>query len=368
MLFKSQPRQDPMVEAYCRASSEVEATRRLGGLLQEAEKVALPLLRQRLGAETAQHLDDCWGEVRLVAIGRLVGLRQKVNGVEPIQNLRGFVRAAAFSAWHRYLTKKYPRRSALKKSLEYLLGRRGSEYGFAIWSVWEERVGGYAAWQEQPARRSPRYLELLDEPRRDTRTWLPGENPEQANPALLLAALFRWTGGPVELDDLVHVVAQLRGVRNEPLVVDGTGSGSPDDGGSVLDQVEDPRQNVAKQVEWRVYLQELWAEIRQLPPQQATALLLNLRFVEHRATKSTEENARRRGVIELFPVQGIAWIPELAAAMEMTAEALAAIWNHLPFEDAAIARFLGCTEKRVRGLRKAAKAKLGRHLADWLED
>ena len=82
-------------------------------------------------------------------------------------------------------------------------------------------------------------------------------------------------------------------------------------------------------------------EIRQLPPRQCAALLLNLK------------DAQGRGVIALFPLERIATMREIAAALGMPAERFAALWNDLPIEDLAIAELLAVTRQQVINLRKS---------------
>jgi hypothetical protein len=53
---------------------------------------------------------------------------------------------------------------------------------------------------------------------------------------------------------------------------------------------------------------------------------------------------------------------ELAAALEMSAEELAAAWDHLPLEDAAIGKILGASRQQVANLRKCARERLSRRL------
>jgi len=156
-------------------------------------------------------------------------------------------------------------------------------------------------------------------------------------------ALFTSINAPVALDDLVGVTATLLQVKDEP-ATSMTGedrSGTPD---------VESRYDVACQVEKRIFLERLWDEVLELPLAQRTALLLNLR----------DEGGR--GCIELFPALGVANLRHLAAALEMSAEQLAALWNQLPLDDAAIAQRLSLTRQQVINLRKAARGRLIRRL------
>jgi hypothetical protein len=124
-------------------------------------------------------------------------------------------------------------------------------------------------------------------------------------------------------------------------------------GDGPLERAADPRADVATEAEQRAYLAALWAEIRQLPPRQCAALLLNLR------------DGEGRGVIALLPMRGVATMREMAAAMEMTAEEFATVWSDLPLEDNAIAGLLGATRQQVINLRKVARERLARRMRGY---
>ena len=95
------------------------------------------------------------------------------------------------------------------------------------------------------------------------------------------------------------------------------------------------------------------AQIIELPPNQRAALLLNLR------------DADGRGVIALFPLQGIATVRELADTLGLSAERFAELWHDLPLEDNAIAELLGLTRQQVISLRKVARERLARRMKHY---
>src|SRR5205823_13190659 len=103
---------------------------------------------------------------------------------------------------------------------------------------------------------------------------LPGESFPHLNPAVLLKALFDGVGGPIKLSDLVQVVAVLQEVKDVPLESLTPAEERGGDGRKVDPPA--PGLNLEEKVVARDCLQQLWTEISQLPPRQATALLLNL--------------------------------------------------------------------------------------------
>src|SRR5262249_43262179 len=115
-------------------------------------------------------------------------------------------------------------------------------------------------------------------------------------------------------------------------------------------EVADPAPSAEEALHRRTYLGRLWAEIRELPPRQRAALLLNLR------------DAEGRGMIGLFPLTGTATLGELAAALEMPEPRLRELWDSLPREDEWIATELGVTRRQVINLRKCARERLARRM------
>jgi hypothetical protein len=100
----------------------------------------------------------------------------------------------------------------------------------------------------------------------------------------------------------------------------------------------------------REVVRDLWWQIRELPPMQRKALLLNLRY---------------GGELDALPVlllSGIAGLADIASVLEMSERELAAIWNELPWDDHRIAALLDVTRQQVVNLRKSARARLQRRM------
>ncbi|HEX8116984.1 MAG TPA: hypothetical protein VF521_06915, partial [Pyrinomonadaceae bacterium] len=138
------------------------------------------------------------------------------------------------------------------------------------------------------------------------------------------------------------VSASLLGVRDQPI----ESLPEHDEAFTNAPHESDP----AWRIEKRIFLQRLWEELQQLPPNQRAALLLNLK------------DAGGFGCITLFPATGVASLRQLADALGMSAEELARLWNELPIEDARIAGLLGLTRQQVINARKSARERLARRL------
>jgi hypothetical protein len=102
----------------------------------------------------------------------------------------------------------------MKNKLRYLLTHQP---GLALWENESgDLVGGFAAWRDQTKSRtrSDRLRRLLDDPRTALRRAAPSGDVQRANPADLAAAIFNHTNHPIELDDMVEIVAALWGVKD----------------------------------------------------------------------------------------------------------------------------------------------------------
>jgi DNA-directed RNA polymerase specialized sigma24 family protein len=100
-------------------------------------------------------------------------------------------------------------------------------------------------------------------------------------------------------------------------------------------------------------LRHLWSEIALLSARQRAALLLNLR------------DDSGGSALALFPQTSVASAAEIAAALDMTPDELAAVWNDLPLEDDRIGALYDLKRQQVINLRKAARERLGRRMARW---
>lgn len=335
---------DTLLLPYLRAGTEDEAEQSLAQIISEqVEPVAWEVTKRRLrliGAarddDIAQAEDIC-SDVIVHLLTRLRKLRDNPHD-EAIGDLRAFVAVVATHACYSYLRRKHPQRHILKSKMRYLLTRQS---GFALWENGAgELVAGFAVWRVSDEQANVEKLEaLILQPFACVPAELLNREAQRTRPADLLAAIFDYLGGAVVLDELVSVVARLWGIEDRQ-----------DSDEETLARIEDTRADASAELEAQEHLQRLWDEIKQLPVRQRAALLLNLK----------EEQGR--GCLMLFSLMGIATMRQIAGALEMPAEQLAALWSQLPLDDACIAARLGLTRQQVINLRKSARARLARRM------
>jgi DNA-directed RNA polymerase specialized sigma24 family protein len=333
---------DALLEPLLTVTSDEHADELLSRVIAEhAEPVIKGVIRFKLRFNSHQEMqraeaNDIHQDVVLQLVSQLQRFR-KLPAAHPITDVRGMAAIIAHRTCARWMRRQFPERHALKNRLHYLLTR---QRGFALWEDDNGKLlAGFAVWQQQK-KTSTRNLSDVEN--------LPAQVRKPRELAETVASLFNYLGGPIEFDELVRTVAAIQGISDQP--VESLAAEDEDTGFEPATTDPDP----AWRVEKKMFLQRLWEELKQLPLNQRAALLLNLK------------DASGFACITLFPVIGITTIRQLAAALELTAERLAELWNELPIEDARIAELLGLTRQQVINARKSGRERLARRLKGFI--
>jgi RNA polymerase sigma factor (sigma-70 family) len=348
MMNESPVKIDILLEPLLIEVSEAHADELLSQLITvHAEPVIKGVIRFKLRLNSYRETqraetDDIHQEAVMQLVAQLQRFRKLPAG-NPITDVRGMAAVIAHRTCARWLRRQFPERHALKNRLHYLLTRQP---GFAIWQDEGKQVAGFAVWQgQQKSSRAAHNLSDIEKLPNHIRALNRDQPKELAN---AIAIIFDYAGGPVEFDELVGAVAAIQGISDQPIE-----SLAADEEAAALVPAA-PERDPAWRAEKRMFLQRLWEELLQLPVNQRAALLLNLK------------DPSGFGCITLFPATGIATVRQLAAALEISAENLAAVWNELPFEDAKIAELLGLTRQQVINARKSGRERLARRLKGFI--
>ena len=328
---------DALLEPLLTETSDDQADALLSQLITEhAEPVIRGVIRFKLRLNSYRETqraeaDDIHQEVVLQLLAQLQRFRKHPHA-HPITDLRGIAAVIAHRTCARWLRRQFPERHALKNRLHYLMTR---QRGFALWQDRDGKlVAGFAAWQQQQKNVTHNLAGIEKLPKRD-------------GLADNVATIFNHLNAPVDFDELVSGVAAVQGISDQPVE-------SLSDDEDAVHEPAAPEADQAWRTEKRMFLQRLWEELQQLPRNQRAALLLNLK------------DASGFSSITLFPATGIAGMRELAAALEISVEDLASMWNDLPIEDARIAELLGLTRQQVINARKSGRERLARRLKGFI--
>jgi RNA polymerase sigma factor (sigma-70 family) len=337
---------DILLEPLLTEASDDQVDQFLSQLITEhAEPVIKGVIRFKLRLNSYREAqraeaDDIHQEVVLQLLAQLQRFRKLPEG-NPISDVRGMAAVIAHRTCARWMRRQFPERHALKNRLYYLITR---QRGFALWQDADGRsLAGFEVWQkENKAAKAARHLSDVQDLPNHIRT-LKSDKPQELADAV--AAILNHLGGPIEFDELVSAIAAIQGISDQPI----ESLADDDDVGA---SSSEPDQ--AWRMEKRVFLQRLWDELQQLPLNQRSALLLNLK------------DSSGFGCITLFPATGIATVRQLADVLQISVESFAEVWNDLPLEDAKIAELLGLTRQQVINARKSGRERLARRLKGFI--
>ena len=327
------PESDPLLARYL-AAPEDRAGAHLGALFSlQAEPIIARILQTKRPNEF--EIEEVASAAREQLLRQLSLLRSGERA-EPIRDFRAYAASVAYSAWAEFLRGRHPQRAMLLNRLRYLLENRTTQKGFAIWEDEEgEKWCGFARWRGRTGGATPKRQWLLLDPAAAAREALGQADPAGLILPEMVAGLFRWLGGPIELRDLTNVTAELLGYTRADSI-------------SREEMVEiESHPSPAEDLVWKEYLAWLWQEIGGLSTRQRRAFLLHFDFLRE---------------LELL---GIASLRAIAGALEFSPNEFAALWNRLPFDDLAIAKMLDCTRQQVINLRRVARDKLGEAWRKW---
>lgn len=345
---------DKLLLPFLTSASQAEAEHLLTELVStHAEPIIRSIIKRKLhvslssddGRPQNQDALEIRSEVYTHLLTELKHLREQPQQ-KSILNFRSYLAVITFNACHKYLRQKYPQRHSLKNRLRYLLTHQSQ---YALWEQEpNEWLCGLNIWQSQRREINQGVaLQPLYQVAQTNQSWLPiGVDARRMSLTELVPLVFAELNAPVELDELVSLIAELQEIKDKPAQAEDDAAESNYE----HEQMPDTRRHVADEVEQQLYLKRLWEEIVQLPVRQRAALLLNLR------------DGQGRDVMFLLPLTGVASIRQIAAALEMPAAELAALWNDLPLDDASIAARLSLTRQQVINLRKSARERLARRM------
>lgn len=317
-------RSDPLLSRVLAATSDTEREAAVAEVLAEHAYARIErILAGRFARARLQtdHIADLRHEVIVRLVSRFRRLQEDDDVIESFPD---YVATVTFNIFEDFVRKSYPLRSKLRNRALHALTH---DPELAVWTHGGARVCGLDRWKgNPPEEEAPATIPTREVARRDLRA--------------VLRALFAKWGAPRLLEELVSVLCEAAGIPSTE---------SP----RSLQEAAEERSLIADPTIELTNLQNLrtlWKEIRDLPVQQRTALLLQAR------------DGTGESVIHMLPSSRIATVREIAETLQMADQELAIVWPGLPIDDLKIAARLGVTRQQVINLRRSARARLLRRM------
>ena len=298
------------------------------------------VVRRRLGSlYTPGDAADLASEAMLELLSRLRALRDGSGAAWDLP-FDALAAGVAANTVYRYLARRFPERNRLRKRLRYILETNSR---FRLW-LGAEGAALCALGRTSLFRRAPSAGEALADAadlqrcREHFR-----QHPLPAEPLEpLVGEVLRTLGRPIDLSRLTGLVAEITGSREPSWVAPVPGSEE-----EIPGLPPDPAPSAAVRLELRERVERLWPEVLLLSVRHRSALLLSARG---------PSGAALWLVVDL----GVASFRSVAAALEISPEELAALWNRLPLDDREIAGRLAIDRQQVINLRSTARERLAR--------
>jgi RNA polymerase sigma factor (sigma-70 family) len=338
---------DSVLTAFLRSTDETDRKQLLSDLiLIQATPHIRRTIRRRLGFYISQSGtnpsnpdgEDLFHEIITRLISRLNDLSAQPDK-NPIKSYKQFVISVANNACNDYLREKSPERARLKNSLRELLDRHPD---LKVWKGRNrEQICGFAEWEGR--RVTEAAAVRLKNPGEEVEKILSSkfidESPQDVLLSKVVMTVFEWFESPIELEDLVEVVAELQGIKD--LLFE-----------SIDQWLENPGRDLKAaarfdlRLESQEMLKKLWDEIKKLPPKERDAVCLWF------------SNENGDDLWSLLIDEGVITSSELISALNISPEDLTKLWAQIPMDSRTLAKHLGASVSQVTKWRHRAYKRL----------
>jgi len=328
---------DNLLIPYLSANSEAEAHHHLDDLLTlHAAQTIRQILRRRLGFyvsstgvnERNQDAEDLYQEAMTKIVQLLHDLKASPTKTD-IENFAHYVARVASNICIDFLRAKSPARTRLKDSLRDLFRRHKD---LVSWEFENEILCGFSVW------RNTGKTVFSTQSAHDIETKLAAfqaarfadEDVKRAPIPQIVAELFDWIGGPVEIDVLVRMMTSLLDIREQPI------ESLDDYAGSFREvQFADRVRTTDSDLQAKELLAQLWRAVRQLPPEQRDAFCF-----------SFEDDAGADFFSALLGAE-IVTLKDLATALNLSVEEVARLRMRMPMDSGTVAEVLNASRDNV---------------------
>lgn len=346
---------DPVLKRFLSAKAVAESERQLAILLADhAESRIKNVIMARLRTyfnnyERHPDFEDLYSEVKTRLVTYLKELKA-VHTLRPCKDFRGYVAAIAHNVCNDYLRQMYPARARLYKQVRDLLHAHPD---FAIWRARDENNRnewscGFCSWQggRSTSEATVWVQRFYKNPDVLIDTLAQSTDIQLLELDDLIAMIFNQVGQPISADDLVSVIAEIRGVKDLPAI----SFDSDEDG--LTQTLSDSKVRIDTILEMREPLKLIWEGLCQLPRDEFKVYILYAR-------DTTGED-----LITLFLAARIVTAPQVAELLDLSVDQFQdLLLKRLPLDNESIAGEMGIKVERVYKLRSQAGKRMKKFLS-----
>lgn len=283
--------------------------------------------------KSSQDAEDLYQEAmtRVVQI-----LNEDQRSLASIENFGGYVRRVVSNICADFHRSKSPARARLKNSLRDIFRQPKN---LASWQYENEILCGFAEWRNTAKASVAHNLESkLDA---FVLARFADEDAKVVPLSRLVAELFDWIGGPVEIDALVEMLASVRGIKEQKIE-------SLDDQVAASFDIHSlgSLRSTELHVETTELLERLWRAIKQWSPRKRDAFVF--RF----------DDQAGQDLFTVLLAAGIVNWDELASGMGRSVAEVVRLRTLMPMDNATAARELNTSRNNVSKWRHRALRKL----------
>src|ERR1041384_5310199 len=215
---------DQLLLPYLRATDHSDREQHLQEILSA---YAVPEVRYALRRRLSFHVDthgknphnqdaeDLFQEIMTKIVQALHDLKEPSSNAT-IEDFKEYIARVTANCCNDVLRKQSPSRTRLKYNLRFLLTHHED---FAVWKSAGMTLTGLAEWRTE--RVSPAQLSFSHDSQElaafRAAKW-PGENIKQVPLPRIVGEIFRWRSSPIEIDELVSIVADIQSIEDLPSV------------------------------------------------------------------------------------------------------------------------------------------------------
>jgi RNA polymerase sigma factor (sigma-70 family) len=334
---------DQLLLPYLQANSDSDRDQQLQEILSTYAVPEVRItLRRRLSFFVDSHgksphnkdAEDLFQEIMTKIVQALHDLTEPSSNAV-IEDLQEYIGRITANCCNDVLRKQSPTRTRLKYNLRFLLTHHED---FAVWKAAGLTLTGIAEWRNERVAPAQSMVSVDSQELASFKssTW-PTENLKQVPLTLIVREVFRWLSRPVEIDELVSIVAAIQNIRDLPTV-------------ALHENLPTDISDAQALLEGKDVLRTLWRALRELSAEQRDVFCFGF------------EDERGRDLFTVLLETETVTFRELTEELARPTDDVVRLWSKMPMDNKAIAEELKIPRGRVYQLRCRALEKLKKGL------